>query len=120
MTLLIVALALCGTQLALADGSVMVPTAAAPPEWLGAVLQFVSSLPYAGPVIVALIKWAGLVAGIMTALSVFAQAVLAVPELVARWAGANEAAEKIRKISDVVLPWLKWLSVFNVQKKPQA
>lgn len=87
-------------------------------EWLGAVVTFLSAVPYIGPVIVAVLKWVGLIASIATALSVLAQAILVIPEIVAKWAGATEVSAQIKKYSDLILPYLKYLSIFNVQKKP--
>jgi hypothetical protein len=89
---------------------------AVPPEWVANVLVWVKTLPYVGPVVVEILKWVGLVAGVMTALSVMAQALLAIPEIAARFAGAPGLAEKIKYWSDKILYWLKYFSVFNAKK----
>lgn len=101
---------------AFADGVVAPVLSLTPPDWLGTVVQFLAAVPYVGPVIVEVLKWVGLISAVATALSVLAQTLLALPEVAARWAGAHAIADKIKSVSDVVLPWLKWLSVFNVQK----
>jgi hypothetical protein len=98
-----------------ADDAVAAVTA--PPEWLGSILVFFQSLPYVGPVLVAVLKWMGVITTLFTALSIAVQAILTIPELVAKWAGAQKAADQIKKYSDIVLPYLKYLSIFNVQKK---
>ncbi len=98
-----------------------VPGPVVPPDWLNFVLGLISKIPYVGGVIAFIVKWTGLVAGIMTALSVMVQAILGLPEIVARWSGATAIADKVKSISDAVLPWLKWLSIFNVPvAAPQA
>lgn len=61
----------------------------------------------------------GFVASVMTILSVAVQSILALPEVVARFSGATALADKIKALSDKVVPWLKYFSIFNVQK-PQA
>lgn len=88
-----------------------------PPEWLIQVMVIVKKIPYIGPFVLEACKWAGVIASLMTALSVCAIAILKMPEIVAKKAGANELADKIKVISDKVLYVLKYLSMFNVQKK---
>lgn len=94
------------------------PAEALPPEWLGGVLVWLQSVPKVGPIIVQILKWTSVIVTVFTALSVAAQAILKIPEIGLRIAGASELADKIKKVSDKILPWLKYLSAFNVQKKP--
>lgn len=90
-------------------------------DWLTAAVQtvlgIVNAIPGVGPVITAVFMVAGLVSGVMTALSICVQAVLAVPEIAARWKGAHAFADKVKALSDKILPWLRYLSMFNVPKK---
>lgn len=102
-----------------ADGDV-----AQAPEWLGAILTFVAGVPYVGPVIVEVMKWLGVIASVMTALSLGVQGVLMALAGLASLSGKltgleslKSAAEKIKEWSDKILPWLRYVSVFNVQKK---
>ncbi len=88
-----------------------------PPSWLGTIIDSISGVKFIGPAILFIIKWAGLVAGVMTVLSIFVQGLLGIPEVIARFSGAPVLADKIKSISDKVLPWVKYLSNFNVQKK---
>jgi len=44
-------------------------------------------------------------------------ALLKIPEVGARWAGAKDLADKIEAFGKKIIPWLKYLSLFNVQKE---
>lgn len=91
------------------------PVVAPPPglEWLGALLQWVTTIPKVGPVVVNILKYVGAAAAIFTALSVAVTSVLKVPALVARWSGAAEVAAKIELFSDSLKPYLNYFSIFN-------
>jgi hypothetical protein len=82
---------------------VMMDPVTVPPEWLQGALIWLKSMPYVGPVLAEIFKWVGVVASIMTALSYTAQIILALPEVVARFAGAPALAEKIKFWSDKIL-----------------
>ena len=86
-------------------------------ELIGVLVQYLSSLPGVGPILGKLFEIVALVGAVMTYLSVAAIGLLKLPELAARFAGLQGMADKLQAISDKVLPWLKWLSLFNVQKK---
>ncbi len=102
---------------AFAQSAVQVDALIAPPEWLASVILFLKSVPYVGPALVVAFKWAGILSGAMTAISLAAISFLRIPELAARWAGAKDLADKIDAVAKKVLPWLKYLSMFNVQKE---
>lgn len=87
------------------------------PAWLSDVLVWMATIPKVGPIFVEVVKWLGVVASVFTALSICIQAILAIPMIMAKWAGAHEFAEKVKKLNDKIQPYLKYLSVFNVQKK---
>jgi hypothetical protein len=107
------------------------------PGVIAQVIIFLASLKIGnfdvGMYVVLVIKWIGLVGGILSALSIFVTGViisltglLKLPELVAikafssapAWAEKlTKVAETIKALNDKVQPWLKYLSVFNVQKK---
>ena len=91
--------------------------AAVPPEWLDAVLAFIASMPTVGPILVEVLKYVALVTTIATALStafiMIATALAGFFNLV----GLQAAADKVKEWADKILPWLKYLSMYNVQKK---
>jgi hypothetical protein len=62
------------------------------------------------------LKWIAIIAPIMTALSYVVQAVLAVPELVARFAGAPALAEKLKWWADKINYYVQLLSIRNAKK----
>jgi hypothetical protein len=87
------------------------------PSWVPYIIGLLNGIPYVGPVFIFIAKWGGLLAGLFTALSVAVQSVLKVPELILVWTGAQTAADKVKALSDKILPYLQYLSIFNVQKK---
>lgn len=87
------------------------------PVWLLEFLTYISTIPKVGPVLVEVAKWLGVLASVFTALSLTLTVILKIPEITARWAGASEIADKIKALHDKIQPWLKYLSIFNVQKK---
>jgi hypothetical protein len=89
------------------------------PDLLIELLQLLQSVPYIGPALVFFFKWIAIIAPIMTALSLCAQAILSIPEVVARFNGAHALAEKIKYWSDKIIYWLSYLSIRNAQKKPK-
>lgn len=87
-------------------------------EFVKQLLGFlVTTFPKAGPIVQGAFEVIGALASFFTLTAVFIQGVLGIPYLVARWAQADELAEKIKKISEKVTPFFKYLSIFNVQKK---
>lgn len=86
-------------------------------DWLTPILQFLLGIPKVGPILAQIFEVVAIVGAVFTYLTVAAIAILSVPELAARWAGAHGLADKIKKVSDVVVPWLKYFSIFNRQKK---
>lgn len=94
-----------------------IPAEALPPEWLGGVLVWLKTIPTVGPYIVSILGWIATIVTIFTTLSIAAQAILKSLEIPLRWSGASQIADAIKKFHDKVMPWLKYLSGFNVQKK---
>jgi len=94
----------------------VLPSQVVPPDAVLNILSVIQGLPYVGPVLVELMKWIAIIAPIMTALSFCVQAVLAVPEIVARYHGAQDLADKIKYYSDKINYWLAYLSIRNAQK----
>lgn len=86
------------------------------PAWITEFLMFIAAVPKIGPVIVEIAKWVGVIASVFTMLSVCVSAILKVPELAAKFAGAQKLAEQIAAINAKIQPYLKYLSIFNVKK----
>lgn len=113
MTLVI--LSLIYTCSTFAQDAVVTP----PPgmDWVAYLIDFLSGLPWVGPFLVMVLKYVGIVAAVFTSASVFATTLLRIPEVIARWAGAEMLASKIADFHDKIVPWLDYLSVFNSKKK---
>lgn len=87
------------------------------PSWVGDIVEFLKTIPYVGPVIVQILKWVGIVTAIFTALAAFLQTLCVVLIGSANLSGLQKFADVILRINEKVLPWLKYFSMFNVQKK---
>lgn len=94
-----------------------VPAEVVPPDWLVAVLMFLQSIPAVGGIIAKVVMWAGVLSSVMTAVSLGVQGILMGLSAIAGFAGLAGVAEQIKALSEKVLPWLKYFSMFNVQKK---
>ena len=92
-------------------------------EWVSTLAQFVlnalASVPAIGGWLAPVAVLMGMVAAVLTVLSAAAVAVFKLPQVVAKWAHAPVLAAKIEKVAAIVLPWLMYLSMFNVQKKSE-
>lgn len=87
-----------------------------PPETVIKILDFLQTIPKVGPYIVMVLKGIAIIAPIMTALSVCVQAVAAIPEVTARFAGFHNFADKWKLYTDKVVYWLSFLSIRNAKK----
>lgn len=87
------------------------------PEWAISLVQFLSNVPYVGPVIVFILKWGAVLAAVLTAISAFIQGICAILIATGSFVGAQKFSDKVKAISDKILPWFKYISMFNVQKK---
>ena len=87
------------------------------PDWVGSIVVFLMGIPKVGPVIVFIIKWGSIVAAFLTIISGAIQGACAILAGSANMAGATKFAEKVKAISNKILPWFKYFSTFNVQKK---
>ena len=84
--------------------------------WLNSLVGFIFGVPTFQAVATKIVAVAGALSGGLTALSICLETVLKVPELVARWSGAKDFESKVVTFRAKVLPLVKWLSMFNVQK----
>lgn len=87
------------------------------PSWIAPVVMWLQGVPTVGPILVEVLKWLGLLAAVLTALSTFMMALSKAVVGVAGMAGFVAFAEKAQKFFDVALKYAKYFSMFNVQKK---
>lgn len=91
------------------------------PQWLEqgvmVLVGLLNGIPVVGHVLSIVFQVLGILAALMTATSVFAQSVLMALSGAFKAAGLDGIAAKIKAVEAKVMPWLKWLSMFNVQKK---
>jgi hypothetical protein len=90
------------------------------PEWLVKSLELVSSVPVVGPVVVEVAKWLGVVSSVLTILVTALLGVLRVLSLVLPAVKlANLLSLVVALENSKVLYWLKFFSIYNVQKKTE-
>ena len=94
------------------------------PDWIEGLLAFIGSIPAVGPILAEVVKYAGILAGALTAASAL---LLGVSAALAPLAAQFDKEGKIAKALNAanafiakILPWAQYLSMFNVQKKPAA
>jgi hypothetical protein len=107
-------LCLFGASMAFADDAVAIPAGL---EWLTPVMSFLMTIPAVGAILAKVFPIIAIVAGVFTYLSVAAMGIFRLPAVLAQWAGAQGAADKLNALHDKIAPWLQYLSMFNVQKK---
>ena len=115
------------TQLAHADDAVApapapaaVDAAGKPlevPAWVAPVLGFIQGIPTVGPILSIVLQWMAFLAAALTALSGFLMALKAATVGMANLAGLAAFADKAEALFEKILPWVKYFSMFNVQKK---
>lgn len=89
------------------------------PVWLKYGVETAVGLPYVGPVLVEVLKWVGVVAALLTALSAFLLAVSRALAGIVKLVPMLSALDKVKALVDKLLPYAMYLSVFNVQKDPK-
>ena len=87
------------------------------PSWVAPILTWLQTVPTVGPILIEVLKWLGIVAAVLTALAALMQALAAAFVGVAKLAGFVEFANKAKAFLDKVLAYVKYFSMFNVQKK---
>lgn len=83
---------------------------------LSAFFSSLSHLPLIGPSLLKVMNFVGLISAIFTPLSYFAQFVLRIPEVIARFSAAPALADKIKYWSDKIIYWLSFFSIRNAKK----
>lgn len=88
------------------------------PSWVLDLLTYLQALPTVGPVLVTALNVLAVVAVVMTALAGCLQAVVTALAGVSSLAGAETVAQKLLGWYNDIEPYLKYFSMFNVQKTP--
>jgi hypothetical protein len=88
-----------------------------PPEWLVFVLNLLISIPKIGPILVMGLKYMSILGGLLTALSMFLVAVLKSLEMLSFYLKLEHVLKPVIDFIQKIMPWVKYLSMFNVQKK---
>lgn len=87
------------------------------PAWLQMVMDFIVAIPGVGPIVLEVLKWLGVVASVMTALSTALMAVSEALKKVGIALGFSEFAAKIDELYKKIWPYIAWLSIYNNKKK---
>jgi hypothetical protein len=115
---------------ALAANEVTAKEVLSAPDLIQPLVVAVAAIPKVGPIIVSAFKWVITIGGIFTALSIAVSGILLtlsgllkVPQMIAVWSNAPQMADKfekwsiaVKKFNDVIQPYLKYISQFNVKK----
>lgn len=86
------------------------------PVWLKAVMDFVTSIPGVGPVLLSILKWMGVVAAVLTGAATMITGVAMALKKVSAGLGFQAFADKVDALYKKIWPWVAWLSMYNVQK----
>jgi hypothetical protein len=104
---------------AAAAPQVAVAEPSAPPAWAQEVVVAAEKLPVIGPIVSKILLYLGILGAIATATVGFLLGVLNTLMGVFNLAGLASAATKIAAFRDgKIMYWLKFISMFNAQKKP--
>lgn len=86
-------------------------------DWLPMVIEYLRSIPTVGPHLEKVFSVIAIIASVATALTACLFVILRIPQVGAMWLGAEKALAYLEKFEKKILPWLAYLSIFNVQKK---
>jgi hypothetical protein len=93
------------------------PEAASPyPAWLAPVIVQAEAMPSIGASVQTCMAWAGAISGIATGFSVFLMVLFGSLAGVTHAAGFTAFSTKVQAWEAKVMPWVKYWSMFNVQK----
>ena len=84
--------------------------------WLKEVLAFLQAIPVVGPYIKIIAEVMASIAVFMTALAAFMKSVLSI-SYIAAMKFAPGLADSIKSFEEKVLPWIKYASMMNADKK---
>lgn len=116
MLFIIAMLVVLTPRILIADEAVVT---AAPPldlEFLNYVIPTLLAIPLVGKYLVPFLAILGTIASFLTVLVPFAYGLLKLPEIVARWAGAEAIADKIKIYGEKIIYAMKFLSMYNAKK----
>ena len=95
------------------------------PDLIALIFAYVSAIPVAGPYLAIAGKAVMIIAGVMTALSLFVEGLMQslaflanVASLAPYLSGLKKFADALKKFNAFVQPYLKYASIFNAPKKP--
>jgi hypothetical protein len=101
-------------------GDVAVSAPSAPPQWAQDLIMNAQKLPVVGPYVAKGLLYLGILSAILTALVAFLLAAAMALKGVLNFAGLNSFVVLIQAFQDgPVMYWLKYLSMFNAQKKSE-
>ena len=88
-----------------------------PPIWLKPIVDIILGVPVIGPILLGLLKWTGIIAAVMTALSGGLMLVAKSLEKAGTALGFVKFAATVKSWYDKIFPIVAWFSMFNVLKK---
>lgn len=86
------------------------------PAFLKTAMDFLTTLPYVGPLVLSLLKWTGVVAAVMTGISTMVMGVANALKVIGVAMGFQGFAEKVDGAYKAIWPWIAFLSMYNVPK----
>lgn len=88
-----------------------------PPAWLEKALDVAIAVPVAGPIVVEVLKWLGVISSVLTALVTALLGILWSLSKVLKLAKLVDLAVKVEALmNSPVMYWLKFLSMYNAKK----
>jgi hypothetical protein len=96
-----------------APAETVVASPEAPPEWLASAIEMAKSVPYLGPVIVEILKWMGVLASLLTALTTL---LVFLAKLADKLGKTLVWMDKAKVVLDKLVFYIGYLSMFNVVK----
>lgn len=88
------------------------------PTWIQTLMLLVQSIPGVGPYVLTALKWLGFAASILTAVSAFLMALQVLFSSMEKLTGIGAIFTKINGFIAKIMPYVKYLSVFNAKKDP--
>jgi hypothetical protein len=115
LALVVVFACVFGLQV-LGDTSMVQPVVEEVPAWLKIVMDFITGIPYVGPVVLTALKWMGVVAAVMTGAATLIGSVAKALSALGTAMGFVKFSESVDAALAKVWPYIAWLSMYNVQK----
>jgi hypothetical protein len=115
LALVVVFACVFGMQV-LADTDLAVPMVEEVPAWLKMVMDFITAIPYVGPVVLTALKWIGVVAAVLTGVATLIGGVAKALSTIGEFLGFVTFANTVEAWLAKVWPYIAWLSMYNVQK----